>query len=457
MRAKMVAPAIDRLLCYFDRAQMNPSVPPARINEAIAPLFSMLSRLKPLESNEEAKQLWIRIPRGTIDDYDSYEDLLEWGEVKTRTEYEQRWHSEYPDDYCWYSLVVVETLDRNENVCFRAISLGNNTIVSADMRPNRQPDTLVSDDAAIQLCELIIPAIQESLRMLQEGSYNNLLESSLPYQFRFGVVRRSVMNMYDPEMAAYVRADVHPATLEQFRSYLSDSKNDESKISRINHMTASDFFHACSLGYHACGFNVDGLPEAEQYLKFGDGRDEGLTGRGHGLNAGPGIDCTDPDAWEQWYFHREQRGGHPWEVVAGGNSTHVDLFIYHDRRELEWKLRLGQITPQEMAAHPSGYYFIVAGKHRAAEAIRFYVALKDAGLPVVLRDAAEILARIDATDYIGIVPHHIIPKYCENMFPAEYGHVIDFMHVYDEDIERYGDKIQWLPIPMAELQDTQWL
>lgn len=56
------------------------------------------------------------------------------------------------------------------------------------------------------------------------------------------------------------------------------------------------------------------------------------------------------------------------------------------------------------------------------------------------------------TDYIGIVPHNIIPKYCESMFPSEYGRVVDFMHVYDEEIQEFGHQIIWLPMEQAEMK-----
>ena len=42
-------------------------------------------------------------------------------------------------------------------------------------------------------------------------------------------------------------------------------------------------------------------------------------------------------------------------------------------------------------------------------------------------------------------------SYCEEMFP---GKVIDFMHVYDEDMVKYGDAIEWLPEEEAELIKT---
>ena len=154
--------------------------------------------------------------------------------------------------------------------------------------------------------------------------------------------------------------------------------------------------------------------------------------------------------FEKWYFG-SHGGGHPWEVVPGGNSTHMDLFVRHDKHTLEWKVRLGNMTQEEADHHPVGFYYQITGKHRPMESVNFYLALHDAELPVLISDAKEILARFDASDYIGIVPHAVIPKYCENMFPKEYGRVIDFMHVYKEDLVKYKDDIIWLPEDPAEL------
>lgn len=86
------------------------------------------------------------------------------------------------------------------------------------------------------------------------------------------------------------------------------------------------------------------------------------------------------------------------------------------------------------------------------QAVNFYIALKKAGLPVVLREADEIAARFNVSDYVGIAPHSVIPKYCEEMFPSKYGKVIDFMHVYDEELKKYGKQIIWIPELPAKLK-----
>lgn len=146
-------------------------------------------------------------------------------------------------------------------------------------------------------------------------------------------------------------------------------------------------------------------------------------------------------------------GGHPWEIIRGGNSTHLDLMVCNDKKELEYEFRLGEISEEEYKERleKAGYYFTLRGKYRQLEAVTFYTTLSAAGLPVILEDAEEILARFEGNDYVGIVPHSCATRYCESMFPSEYGKVIDFIHVFDEDMEQFGKDITWLPEDAAKL------
>lgn len=115
---------------------------------------------------------------------------------------------------------------------------------------------------------------------------------------------------------------------------------------------------------------------------------------------------------------------------------------------------MGKITVAEAEERRKngGYYFCVAGNAwtRAVEAVKFYVSIHDAGFPVLFRDADNILSRFLGDDLIGIVPHETIPTYCESMFPNHYGKILDFMHVYDDDI--WIRDIEWLPEKEAELE-----
>ncbi len=449
---RLIAPEIDCLLYWLGHGHRNPSAPTPALVSAMDPLFITLAPLAPLKRNKEAKAIWLRVPRGTIEAYGCFDDMRESGEVETYEEYENRWHEDYPDEYSWYRLVIAESFHRDGTLRSRAVAIGNTTIISAMMDAG-EAECGYTEEAACKLCRLIFPAVQESLRLLQDGKYNDMINCSLPYRFRTGVIRRSALWESHPADEQQTLEGLPAETLAQFKNLLASGANDETKIDRIRAFTANDFFRACETGYRSIGYDCDDISPSRLYLRYADGRDEGLTGMGHGLNKGPGIDFDNPDAWDDWFFDRTRCGGHPWEVIRGGNSTHVALYVRHDQNSLDWKFRHGEITEEahRELQENAGYFFEIAGKHRPFEAVSFYTALSAVGLPVILHDAEEILARFEGTDYIGIVPHHVIPKYCEEMFPEKYGRIIDFMHIYEDEIDVFRNQIEWLAEEAAEL------
>ena len=345
---KLVAPDVDALLRYFDHCSLNPNPSTPALLEAFTSISDILEPLAPLKKNEEAKAIWLRVPRGNIEDYTSFEDMKAWDEVETYEEYETRWHEEYPEEYSWYELVAVKSVDRDNKLRYYGISLGNERVISASAEDRTffGNEGYYSEDAAVKLCSLILPAVRDSIALLQAGSYNKIVEEELPYQFRVGVIPRAELWKYDSEMKKYAYDGLSEDAVREFKKLISSGINDESKIGRIKRFTANDFFRACKIGYEAIGKDCSGFSLPDLYMHYADGRDEGLTGQGHGLNAGPGIDFDDPGAWDEWYYGK-RGGGHPWEVVPGGNSTHVELYVRNDKRDLEWMLRTGEITEEE--------------------------------------------------------------------------------------------------------------
>lgn len=444
---RLVAPDVDALLDYFDHRSLNPNPSTPALLAAFHSISEILSPLAPLKANDEAKAIWIRVPRGSIDDYTSFEEMKEWEEVETYEEYEKRWLEDYPEEFSWYELVAVQSFDREHKLRYYGISLGNERVISAttEGRVFLGNEGWYPEEAAVKLCELILPAVQDSITLLRDGAYNALVEKELPYQFRTGVIRRKTLWEYEPQARDAAYDGLSEDAVQKFKKLIISGVNEKSKIGRIRDFTANDFFRACKIGYETIGKDCNGFSLPDLYMHYADGRDEGLTGQGHGLNAGPGIDFDSPAAWNDWYFGT-RGGGHPWEVVPGGNSTHVELYVCNDQRDLDWDLRSGKITQEEYdeQIQKVGYFFKIAGKQRQFEAVSFYLALTEAGYPVIINDAEELLARFEASDYIGIVPHHLPTRYCENLFPKEYGDIIDFTHAYKNE-DAWFEKIEWLP------------
>ena len=453
---KLVAPDIDCLLRCFERGWGNTEPPTAQLMEAVKPLVDAVADLKPCEENKEAKQIWITVPRGTIEDYGDFEEMKSYGEVKTRKQFEKRWKEEYPDEVKWYKVIVAMTDD--ERFAYRAVSVDGNSIVSASLRDGlAEQEELYSEQYVLILLPLLTEAVKNSMDMLRAGTYNDFVDKNLPYEHRTGVISRKDLWKVYPENKENIFENLSDEVYQKFQEFMAD--NDKYKIGRMKSFTANDFFKACELGYRACekaGFkyHCEDMTPVELYLHFADGRDEGLTGKGHGLHEGPGIDIDDPKAWDDWYFDRNHGGGHPWEVCRGGNSTHVDLFVRHDENGLEWDHERGDISDEiyEKYKADTGYYLSVGGLAwtRSVEAVNFFVAIRDAGMPVVLSSGDAILRRFKGEDNVGIVPWRLPTRYCEELFPDEFGVMLDFIHVF-EDYEKMKGMITWLPEDPAEL------
>ena len=64
----------------FEDDYLNPTFMTPKLAAAMEPLFFLMNDLAPLSRNTEAKSIWLQVLRGNIGDYDSFEDLKEYGE-----------------------------------------------------------------------------------------------------------------------------------------------------------------------------------------------------------------------------------------------------------------------------------------------------------------------------------------------------------------------------------------
>ena len=453
MKAKKTAPMLQNLLLYFSEDYRSQKQISKAIMDAMEPLFQEVSDLRPSEENNEFKSIWIMLPRGDISDFGDYEEFKVDGDVDNYEDFVELWKSYFPDELMWYKVILIESTP-GINLKFRFLLVDNHYAIAADLNQEYREEAWFEDDASIELCNFLLEPVKQSMEMVRSGTYNHFVEENLPFQHRKGVIqRKDLWNVY-PENKENIFEGLDEDTYKDFQEFLSTNREDD--ISRIKTFTANDFFKACAAGYRACGYNLRDAETGKEmspvdlYLRYADGRDEGLTGKGDGLHSETGgIDFSDPVAWEQWYFDRERYGGHPWEVCRGGNSTHVDLIVRNDNSVLDYLFLAGKIEEEEFHSRRenAGYYFEVAGSawNRSVEAVHFFVAIRKMGYPVILREAMAINDRFQGKDLIGIVPNGVIPRYCAEMFPESYGTILDFMNVYQDEFEKLKDYIEWLP------------
>ncbi len=239
------------------------------------------------------------------------------------------------------------------------------------------------------------------------GEYRQLVRK-FPYKYRQGVIHSKLARHYCPDIRR-IDQELGGENLRKFVDMVENRKINPFHDGRVKDLTAAKYFEYCKVAYLNSHLDLDEqtkqLPGIELYKLFADGRHEGLTE----------IEQDSVEAFRDWMedkHPKRQRGGHPWEILRGGNTTHISLYVskrqYGADNEYEIKLLGNSIV-------------------RIAETLKIYLGLMDAQLTVSLDDPEKIRKRLLGQDSIGIVPEFLSLHRAENMFD---GHIDDVMHLY---------------------------
>ena len=415
MSAKLTAPQIDNYIdwlghIHYREVSCRFSYD-KKAYRLIDQIFEVVRKIAPTRNND-VRELWLTAERGPIEDFGDIDELLADGTVESREEFEAWWHERYPEETCWYQFSAVEDAD----IGYRAIFIGQKFVIEVDERKEKDYPNDISEFA-----KWILDALNVAYQRLQDGSYNDFVDANLPPQHRTGTLVRKYLWDAFPDARTSFLKNISPADVAEFVKCASEQDSDRRRLTNhLKEMTANDFFSFCALGYKENNYEGCELTPREQYYKHADGRDDGLGE----------IDGDSPEAFHEWYNDRNHHGGHPWEVCRGGNSTHVSLYVHEDE---------------------DGYTLTVAGDAwtRTIESVKFYLALRRAGLPVYMMEAAALADRLTEKEKIGIVPEGVMPAYCHSYFPNE--HIIDFMNLPDENREELLPHCVWQKEPVVSL------
>ena len=361
------------------------------IDPILDKIFALVRTIKPLDG-ERTYSLWLRAPRGSIEDYGDFEELKEDGVFEIYEDFVNDWESFFPDEISWFSMTAIYEAD----IQFRAL-IFDNKLVYED---NHRSEYKYCDINAAEFFQWVCDAVENCIAELEAGTYNAIVKDELPLLKRTGIISRNdYWDIYPEERADFYKY-FDESKQKQFLSTIAKQGKDYGSVGRIQNMTAGMFFDACSYGYAANpqAFCIEGLSPKEQYYRFADGRVVNIVE----------VPLDSPEAFHDWLTNGELFGGHPWEVMRGGNATHVALYVHIDKK---------------------GYFFSLAGRAigRTVETLNFYLALCEHQLPVFLHDAELFIERLKGTEAIGIVSEDEIPKYGESLFPGNNIH--SFMHL----------------------------
>ncbi len=398
------APMFDSLLEIFDIRNYNPQSYDFVVKEKLLKLLDLLNLIKPL-ADDEYKELYFCVHRGSINEYGDYEELKELGEVSSYEEFVKFFNEDYPDEVKWYKMIST----RYKN--YVSISINSKNIIYADMNGD---DSSFEKYQLQELLDFLIVKVEECIKMLKEGTYNEYVNKNYPYKNRFGVIKRKKYWEVYPEVKKNFLDELSQEEINYFIKNASDNVDD-----RIKDMTSLKYFDCVALAYEKLGYEIGNLNSKELYLKYADGRDEGLSK----------IDDTDSAEFDKWYFDKNKFSGHPWEIISGHSFSRVNLIVGHDDDD--------------------GYYLSLDGSRllRKIEIVKIFNVLNKNNIPIRVYNADMVKNAIIGEDYVGIVPENIFPVQCESYF--EKYNPKEFVHMYDDKMLKY---IKWEPLEKIELK-----
>lgn len=403
------APQIHYFLELLSSSMLSPRDCTPETYEMLPELFAEVRKISPYYSNG-VRKIFYRVNRGKIDDWMNFDEAVADEIVNNREEFEELWIAEYPTEKIWFQFSFYENDD------YKSISI-NNRIVIQDMK-NRE-DSPFGVDATLLIRWLIV-MVKNCINEIDCGEYNQVIAKDLPPGFKYGTItRKNLWEVCPQEKADYFK-DFPELEVQEFQLLMEETNEDSIPNRYLQKMTVQDFLYCCQLGYRANQYPMaDELSPRELYKKYADGRYCGLLE----------IQENSPEVFEDW-LEKHERGGHPWEICRGGNSTHISLYV---------------------CKNDQGFYFSIDGYSwtRSVESIKFYLAIRKAGFPIVIRYGKQLAARLSGSDEIGIVPDGVFPGYCEAYFTDK--RIIDYINLPHENRESWSKYCEWVPEPELKI------
>ena len=399
------APQIHYFLELLSSSTLSPRKCTPETYEMLPELFSEVRKISAYYPNG-VRKIFYRVDRGEIDNWMDFEDAVADGIVENQAEFEKLWKEEYPTEKIWFQFSFYENDD------YKSISINNRTVIQ-DMK-NREDSPFGVD--ATPLIRWLIGMVKSCINEIDHGEYNHVIAKDLPPGFKYGTITRKNLWKVCPQEKVDYFKNFSDSEVQEFQNLMAKTNEDLTPNHYLQKITVQDFLYCCQLGYRANQYSMaDELSSRELYKKYADGRDCGLLE----------IHENSPEAFEDWLANHE-RGGHPWEICRGGNSTHISLYV---------------------CKSDQGFYFSVDGYSwtRSVESIKFYLAIRKAGFPIVIRCGKQLADRLTGTDEIGIVPDGVFPGYCEAYFSDK--RIIDFVNLPLENREMWSKYCEWVPEP----------
>ena len=290
------------------------------------------------------KQLWLWTERGQIPEYAN-----------------RMLQNTFSEEIAWFRVTFREI---NES---RIVLLNNAIVFSTPYQITENDNFRIDwDIPLLPLFEWMMDQIHLCIRMMQEGGYDDWIQTHLSYRCRTGEIDRKTLWQIYPELREKQYGNL---TQEEIHECLNEMQTPVPEESYIRDMTASDYFDICAICYRAIqAEGYDSMTPKELFCRHHEGRDGGLRR----------LPEDDPAAFADWTVCGQS---HMFEICG------VWLELYAIPMETGMCLELGGFAEIYLP-----------------ELVRIFNALRQQKIPVEFRDSQKIQTLLDENALIEIVP-----------------------------------------------------
>lgn len=428
---KYYLPMIEDLGFYIGRDINNFTT---KSYELIDKIYEAMQCIKEVGRDEE-KIIYVRYERCDFNLYKKFYKLKLKSKKEHKDEYDY-FMNEYYVEYDWIKLAIY----RYE--AYKTIIFNNDLIISVDPLEKRKGFEFDISTFLQDLYEKIL----FSISLIREGTYYQKLCSEISYRQKTGIIKLDDLfklnDGWKKEYFKFLSQDDINVFMKNinnqieytniikkeafkyksdFEKYHQELNKEYDYISRIDKMTAQDYYNICKLCYKSINLESSNeLSSKDLFYKYADGRDCGLKD----------IDLNSCEAFEEWV---KIANDHACQIRGGSTTSRIDLWVAKDEK---------------------GYYLVLSGKYLwiSNETIKFYIELIKNNIPVFLFDAEVIRDRLIGNGIVGIVPYKIFPRYCQSLFGID---VCDFMHLpyHPQNYNEYLKYIEWQDVDNTFLKE----
>ena len=317
---------VDYWISVMYKYSWTPRTLDEKSQHALMYLFHLTDQIAPV-GRDNRREFWITVERGIVENFQPYYD-----EDATEEELAEAMQEQYPKEEYWYKFVSVQHTNCRKEEFFGVLLNGKPVLSLNDPCEDKNPFN------AIELIDWLIQMASGVLEKLRAGTYNTEIQEKLPDDYKYGVIsRKDYWDIYPEDRADY-RGAFKEWQIKDFLRCKDEFSTDYIPENCQQHMTARDFYEACTVCYKAVQMEqrvhfpfkdskeehlrYNGTTPKELYYMFADGRDDGLSC----------VPLDDATAFAEWRNQKgpyyEFNGHHPWEILPSGSveySMHLQV------------------------------------------------------------------------------------------------------------------------------------